>query len=87
MTITGLREHSTAHLAGVFVFTDFARLMDFNYYAHIEEIAPRSMLFIVRTVAATKFMSKAGFHKAAQPKEWFEIPGRHIVASMTTKLE
>ena len=59
----------------VFVFTDFARLMEFNYYAHIEEIAPRPIMFIVGTEAATKFMSKAGFEKAAQPKEWFEIPG------------
>ena len=59
----------------VFVFTDFARLMDFNYYAQIEEISPRPILFIVGTEAATKFMSKAGFDKAAQPKEWFEIPG------------
>ena len=32
-------------------------------------------MFIVGTEAATKFMSKAGFDKAAQPKEWFEIPG------------
>ena len=31
----------------VFIFTDFARLMDFNYYARIEEIAPRPILFIV----------------------------------------
>jgi fermentation-respiration switch protein FrsA (DUF1100 family) len=59
----------------VFVFTDFARLMDFNYYARIEDIAPRPVLFIVGTEAATKFMSKSGFDKAAQPKEWFEIPG------------
>ena len=49
--------------------------MDFNYCAHIEQIAPRPILFIVGTEAATKFMSKAGFDKAAQPKEWFEIPG------------
>ena len=66
-------QHHTSR--SVFVFTDFARLMDFNYYAHIEEIAPRPILFIVGTEAATKFMSKAGFDKAAQPKEWFEIPG------------
>jgi hypothetical protein len=49
--------------------------MDFNYYAHIEEIVPRPILLIVGKEAATKFMSKAGFDKAAQPKEWFEIPG------------
>jgi uncharacterized protein len=60
---------------GVFIFTDFARLMDFNYYARIEEIAPRPILFIVGTKAATIFMSKAGYEKAAQPKEWFEIAG------------
>lgn len=59
----------------VFIFTDFARLMDFNYYARIEEIAPRPLLFIVGTKAATTFMSKAGYEKAAQPKEWFEVPG------------
>ena len=33
------------------------------------------MLFIIGTEAATIFRSKAGFEKAAQPKEWFEIPG------------
>jgi uncharacterized protein len=59
----------------VFVFTDFARLMDFNYYAQIQDIAPRPVLFIIGTEAATIFMSKAGYEKAAQPKEWFEIPG------------
>ena len=66
-------QHHTSR--SVFVFTDFARLMEFNYYAHIEEIAPRPILFIVGTEAATKFMSKAGFDKAAQPKEWIEIRG------------
>jgi fermentation-respiration switch protein FrsA (DUF1100 family) len=66
-------QHHTSR--SVFVFTDFARLMDFNYYAQVEEIAPRPILFIVGTEAATKFMSKAGFDKAAQTKEWFEIPG------------
>ena len=59
----------------VFVFTDFARLMDFNYYARIEDIAPRPILFIVGTEAATRFMSESGYEKAAQPKEWFEVPG------------
>ena len=59
----------------VFIFTDFARLMDFNYYARIEEIAPRPILFIVGTKAATIVMSKVGYEKAAQPKEWFEVPG------------
>jgi hypothetical protein len=59
----------------VFVFTDFARLMDFNYYSQIQDIAPRPVLFIIGTEAATIFMSKAGYEKAAQPKEWFEIPG------------
>jgi fermentation-respiration switch protein FrsA (DUF1100 family) len=49
--------------------------MDFNYYARIEDIAPRRVLFIVGTEAATVFMSKAGYERAAQPKEWFEIPG------------
>jgi uncharacterized protein len=59
----------------VFVFTDFSRLMDFNYYARIEDIAPRPVLFIVGTKAATLFMSKPGYEQAAQPKEWFEVPG------------
>jgi hypothetical protein len=59
----------------VFVFTDFARLIPFNYYSQIEDISPRPVLFIIGTEAATIFMSKAGYEKAAQPKEWFEIPG------------
>jgi fermentation-respiration switch protein FrsA (DUF1100 family) len=59
----------------VFVFTDFARLMAFNYYEQIETIAPRPVLFIIGSEAATIFMSKAGYEKAEQPKEWFEIQG------------
>ena len=59
----------------VFVFTDFSRLMDFNYYARIEDIAPRPVLFIVGTKAATLFISKPGYEQAAPPKEWFEVPG------------
>jgi hypothetical protein len=66
-------QHHTSR--SVFVFTDFARLMDFNYYSQIESIAPRPVLFIVGTEAATVFMSKAGYEKAAQPKEWFEVQG------------
>ena len=66
-------QHYTSR--SVFIFTDFARLMDFNYYAQIEDIAPRPVLFIVGTKATTAFMSKAGYEKAAQPKEWFEIYG------------
>ena len=59
----------------VFIFTDLARLMDFNYCMRIEDIAPRPVLFIVGTKAATLFMSKPAFEKAQQPKEWFEVPG------------
>ena len=66
-------QHSNSR--SVFVFTDFARLMDFNYYAQIDQIAPRPLLFITGTEADTVFMSRAGFEKAAQPKEWFEVPG------------
>jgi fermentation-respiration switch protein FrsA (DUF1100 family) len=66
-------QHHTSR--SVFVFTDFSRLMDFNYYAQIQDIAPRPSLFIIGTEAATIFMSKAGYEQAAQPKEWFEVPG------------
>jgi fermentation-respiration switch protein FrsA (DUF1100 family) len=66
-------QHHTSR--SVFVFTDFSRLMDVNYYAQIQDIAPRPSLFIIGTEAATIFMSKAGYEQAAQPKEWFEVPG------------
>lgn len=66
-------QHPTSR--SVFVFTDFSRLMDFNYYVRIEDIAPRPVLFIVGSKAATGFMSKPGYDQAAQPKEWFEVPG------------
>jgi fermentation-respiration switch protein FrsA (DUF1100 family) len=59
----------------VFILADWARLMDFNYYAQIKSIAPRPILFIVGTNAATYSMSKAGYEQAEQPKEWFEIHG------------
>jgi len=71
----GMRRLALDYAGAVFVFTNFARLMDFNYYSQIERIAPRPVLFIVGTEAATVFMSKAGYEKAAQPKESFEIPG------------
>jgi fermentation-respiration switch protein FrsA (DUF1100 family) len=66
-------QHHTSR--SVFVFTDFSRLMGFNYYAQIKDIAPRPVLFIIGTEAATIFMSKAGYEAAAQPKEWFEVRG------------
>jgi fermentation-respiration switch protein FrsA (DUF1100 family) len=59
----------------VFIFTDFARLMDFNCFSQIENIAPRPVLFIVGAEADTLFMSKTGYEKAKEPKEWFEITG------------
>src|SRR5258708_5049802 len=40
-------QHHTSR--SVFLFTDFARLIDFNYYARIEDIAPRPILFIIGT--------------------------------------
>ena len=76
-------QHLTSR--SVFVFTDYARLMDYSYYAHVEDIAPRPILFIVGTKAATIFMSKAGYEKAAQPREWFEIPGATHHRCMTKK--
>jgi hypothetical protein len=58
----------------VFVFTDFARLMDFNYYAQIEDIAPRPTMFIVGTEAATIFMSKAGFERQRNQRSGLKFP-------------
>jgi uncharacterized protein len=71
----GVKEAQYHTSRSVFIFTDFARLMDFNDYARIEEIAPRPILLIIGTRAATIFTSKAGYEEAAQPKEWFEVPG------------
>ena len=75
MTITELQGRSTIPLAACSYLLILHPLMDFNYHAQIEDIAPRPILLIIGTEAATIFMSKAGFEKAAQPKEWFEIPG------------
>jgi fermentation-respiration switch protein FrsA (DUF1100 family) len=55
---------------------NYARKMaEKGYVTRIEEIAPRPILFIVGTNAATLFMSKPGYERAAQPKDWFEVPG------------
>jgi uncharacterized protein len=59
----------------VFIFTDYARLMDWNYHWQIETISPRPALFIVGTAAAPVFLSKSGFDQAKEPKEWFEVEG------------
>lgn len=75
MTITGLQEHSTTRLAACSYLLILRGSWISNYYARIEDIAPRPILFIIGTEAATIFMSKAGYEKAAQPKEWVEIPG------------
>jgi uncharacterized protein len=76
MIITGPRG-AGAHpnSRSVFIFTDYARLMAFSYYSQIKTIAPRPVLFVIGTEAATIIMSKAGYERAEQPKEWFEIPG------------
>ncbi len=50
----------------MFVFTDYSRLMDFNYYAQIRDHRAASGLVYHRDGSATIFMSKAGYEKAAQ---------------------
>ena len=75
MTITGLRERSTTPLAAC----SYLLILHDSWISTTMGTSKRSRrvryLFIVGTDAATKFMSKAGFDKVAQPKEWFEIPG------------
>jgi uncharacterized protein len=80
-------QHQTSRSVFVFIFTDFPRLMDFNYYAQIEDIAPRPVLFIIGTEAATIFMSKAGFEKAPNQRSGLRFLGRHIIASMMMRLQ
>jgi len=56
-------------------FTSLAPMMGYFSFAQIETISPRPILMIVGERAVSAYFSEEAYHKAAQPKELFVVPG------------
>lgn len=54
-------------------------MMNFDLLAHIDEISPRPILFIVGDRAHSRFFSEDAYSAANQPKELYVVPdAEHI---------
>lgn len=56
-------------------FTSLAPMMNFFPFAQIETISPRPLLFIVGERAVSAYFSEDAYKRAAEPKEFFVVPG------------
>lgn len=66
------RGHHPAARGG-FTTTSNLAFINFNLLDHIDEIAPRPILFIVGDRAHSKFFSEAAYNAARQPKELYVV--------------
>lgn len=64
---------------GGFTTTSNMAMMNFDLLRHIDEIAPRPILFIVGDRAHSRFFSEDAYSAANQPKELYVVPdAEHI---------
>lgn len=64
---------------GGFTATSNLAMMNFDLLAHIDEISPRPILFIVGDRAHSRFFSEDAYSAANQPKELYVVPdAEHI---------
>lgn len=64
---------------GGFTTTSNMAMMNFDLLSHIDEIAPRPILFIVGDRAHSRFFSEDAYSAANQPKELYVVPdAEHI---------
>ena len=64
---------------GGFTTTSNLAMMNFDLLAHIDEISPRPILFIVGDRAHSRFFSEDAYSAANQPKELYVVPdAEHI---------
>lgn len=55
------------------------RLTSFDAFAYLDTFSPRPLLFIVGSLANTRYFSQEAFGRAAEPKEMFVIEGtKHV---------
>jgi fermentation-respiration switch protein FrsA (DUF1100 family) len=55
--------------------TGNATLSQFRPFDHVDTISPRPVLLIVGEKAHSRYFSEEAFAKAAQPKEFYVVPG------------
>lgn len=58
---------------GGFTTTSALTMMNFPLLAHIDEISPRPILFVVGDRAHSKFFSENAYTAALEPKELYEV--------------
>lgn len=64
---------------GAFTVTSETSFMNFPLMAHIKDISPRPILFIIGENAHSRYFSEDAYELAAQPKELYVVPkARHI---------
>lgn len=64
---------------GGFTTTSNLSMMNFPLLAHIDEISPRPILFVMGDRAHSRFFSEDAYAAAAEPKELYEVPdAEHI---------
>jgi len=51
-------------------------LTSFDAFAYLDTFSPRPLLFIVGSLANTRYFSQEAFGRAAEPKEMFVVEGR-----------
>lgn len=58
---------------GGFTTTSNQAFMNFDLLSHLDEIAPRPILFVMGDRAHSRFFSEAAYEKAAEPKEIYNV--------------
>lgn len=58
-----------------YIFTNLSKLFNFTALDYVELISPRPTLFIVGSIADSRYFSDNAYAKALEPKELFEVPG------------
>lgn len=58
-----------------FTITSSMSMMDFPILTHIDQIAPRPILFITGEHAHSRYFSEDAYQAAAEPKELYSVPG------------
>lgn len=73
MRFYALKRGHHPNARGGFTTTSTLTMMNFPLLAHIDEIAPRPILFVVGDRAHSKFFSENAYADALEPKELYEV--------------
>ena len=73
MRFYALKRGHHPNAGGGFTTTSVLTMMNFPLLAHIDEISPRPILFVVGDRAHSKFFSENAYAAAQEPKELYEV--------------